>query len=247
MSLNGVGLVGLLFMAFFGVLLPIVAFRQRDRLTSIRPRPTRRQVYPSVLVQLTFFLILGLLTAWREGIAFWRWPLQVARPSLVTLAILGVMILATRPIMRTAVARREPRAYFVMPDGAAEMSLWIAVSVMAGIAEEFVYRWVFADLATRLTGSLPVAWTLAILAFAIAHANLGARAMLMVAAFSLVAHLLVYTTGTLLFAIVVHAAYDVIAGFQYARFGQQLGYPTDGLPDAATDDAVTVPPAASSP
>jgi membrane protease YdiL (CAAX protease family) len=246
-SLNGVGLIGLLFMAFFGILLPIVAFRQRNRLTSIRPRPTRREVYPSVLVQLTFFLILGLLTAWQEGIAFWRWPQQVALPALITLAILAVMVLATRPITRAAVKQRDPRVYFVMPNGWRETTLWIAVAVMAGIAEEFVYRWVFADLATRLTGSLPVAWTLAILAFAIAHANLGARSMVVVAAFSLVAHMLVYTTGTLLFAIAVHAAYDIFAGFEYTRLGQQLGYPTDGLPDAATDDAVTAPPAASSP
>ncbi len=247
MNWDAVGLVGLLFLAFFGVLLPIVAYRQRDRLTSIRPRPSRKQVYPTVLLQLTFFLLLGVLAAWQERIPLWRWPQQVTLPALITLAILGAMVLATRPITRAAVKEHDPRLYFVMPDGLHEMTLWTAVSVMAGVAEEFVYRWVFADLGLRLTGSLPLAWTIAILAFAIAHANLGPRAMVIVAAFSLVAHVLVYTTGTLLFAIVLHAAYDVIAGFEYTRLGQQLGYPTEGLPDAAADGAVTTPPATSSP
>jgi hypothetical protein len=246
-SFAAVGPTGLLFLAFFGIALPLLAYRSRHRLTRMRPRPTRRQLYPSLIVQLLFFLILGVLAAWREGLALWTWPPHFAPSGIVTLAILGVIVLATAPVRRAAVERREPQVYLVMPHGPREVSLWVAVSIMAGVAEEFVYRWVFSDLAARLTGSIALAWTLAVLAFAVAHANQGARSMLVIGLFALLAHALVSVTGTLLFAIVLHTAYDVVAGLDYARLGQQLGYPPHGLPDAAAEAAVTTAPAASSP
>jgi uncharacterized protein len=247
MNLEAVGPAGLVFLVLFGIVLPLVAYRARNRLTSMRPRPTRRQLYQSVLIQLTLFLILGVLAAWQEGLALWRWPQQVAPPALVCLGMLGAMVIATRGVKRAAVERREPRVYFAMPDGPVEMAMWVAVSIMAGVAEEYVYRGVMTDLGVRLTGSLPLAWTFAVVAFSAAHANQGATSMLVIGLFSLVAHILVYATGTLLFAMVLHAAYDVIAGAEYARLGQRLGYPPHGLPDAASGTAVTTPAPASSP
>ncbi len=247
MNLAAVGAVGLFFLVFFGVVLPVVAFRARDRLTRMRPWPTRRRLYASIVVQLSLFLVLALLAAWQEGVDVLRGSQRILLPSLVTLGLLALMVAATRPIKRDAVRRREPRVYFAMPADAVEMGLWITVAVMAGVAEETVYRGVFSDLATRLTGSMAAAWTLAVLAFTVAHANQGFKSMGVIALFSLVAHALVYLSGTLLFAIVLHAAYDVSAGFDYVRLGRQLGYPLHEVPDAAALDAVTMATAASSP
>lgn len=247
MSMWAVGPVGLIFLVFFGVAIPIVAYRARDRLTTMRPRPSRAQLYGSTLVQLGVFLLLGLLAAWQEGLPLWRRPERYVLPVLATLVLLAVMTFGTRSIKRAAVQRRDPRVYFSMPQGAREGALWIAVSIMAGVAEEYVYRGVFSDLATRLTGSLVLAWALAVAAFTIAHANQGVRSLAVIATFALAAHMLVYLSGSLLFAIVLHAVYDVFAGFEYARLGRELGYPAQVLPDAASDAAVTTSPAASSP
>ncbi|HEY7566488.1 MAG TPA: CPBP family glutamic-type intramembrane protease [Gemmatimonadaceae bacterium] len=242
-----VGTPGLFFLFFFGLVLPFIAFRSRDRLTRMRPLPTRRRLYTSIVLQLALFLVLALGTAWREGIDLWRWPQRMLLPGLATLGLFVLMVAATRPIKRDAVRRREPRVYFAMPGNAVEMALWIAVSVMAGVAEEAAYRGVFSDLATRLTGSMAAAWALAVLAFTIAHANQGIKSMGVIALFALVAHILVFLSGTLLFAIVLHVAYDVSAAFDYVRLGRQLGYPLHEVPDAAAGDAVTTSPAASSP
>lgn len=247
MNPSALGAPGLFFLFFFGVVLPFIAFRSRDRLTRMRPLPTRRRLYTSILIQLALFLVLALLTARREGIELLRWPQRMLLPSLATLGLFALMVAATRPIKRDAVRRREPRVYFAMPGDAVEMALWIAVSVMAGVAEESAYRGVFSDLATRLTGSMAAAWALAVLAFTIAHANQGLKSMGVIALFSLVAHALVFLSGTLLFAIVLHVAYDVSAAFDYVRLGRQLGYPMHEVPDAAARDAVTTSPAASSP
>ena len=234
-----------LFSSLFGVVVPR-RFRPGS-LTTMRPRPTRQQLYVSTVLQLVLFLALGLLTAWQEGLKFWRWPARLIFPSVATVVLLAAMVLGTRSIKRAAVERREPRVYFTMPQGAREMALWIAVSVMAGVSEEYLYRGVFSDLMVRLTGSVGLAWALAVAAFTIAHANQGVRAMAVIATFALAAHVLVYLTGTLLFAIILHAAYDVFAGYEYTRIGRELGYPAHGLPDAASDGAVTTLPAASSP
>jgi membrane protease YdiL (CAAX protease family) len=246
MSLGEVGAAGAVFLLLFGLAIPILAYRGRDRLTSIRPLPPRSRVYVSVLVQLTVFLLLGVWTARREDVPLWRpadaWLLW----SVVTAAVLLVMILATRRIRRGAVERREPRVYFAIPQGAREMLLWIAVSLMAGVAEEVVYRGVFTDLLTRLTGSQGVAWGVAVLAFTVAHANQGLRAASVIAVFALSAHVLVSLTETLAFAIALHAAYDIYAGVEYARLARLLGYPPEGVPDANVDNSVTTSPGTSS-
>jgi membrane protease YdiL (CAAX protease family) len=244
----GVRLVGLFFLAFFGLVVPIAAYRGRNRLTSMRPRPTRRRLYGSLIVQLVFFLMFGWLAAWQEGIVLWRAPDGWLTPGLGTLLILGAVFGVTMPIRRRAVERREPRVYFAMPVQPDEIALWVAVSVMAGVSEEYVYRWVFSDLGARLTGSLTLGWMLSILAFSVAHATQGSWvAVLFSAAFALVAHVLVFLTGTLVFAMALHAAYDVLAGIEYRRLGLRLGYPEHGLPDADAEAAVTTSPAASSP
>lgn len=247
MRLSALGLPGLFFLFFFGVLLPIIAFRARDRLTRLRPWPTRRRLYTSIVLQLSLFLALGVLTAWKEGVDIRLGPERVLLASLVTLALFVLMVAATRPIKRAAVLRREPRVYFAMPADAVELTLWILVALLAGFAEETIYRGVFSELATRLTGSMAVAWAVAVLAFTIAHANQGIVSMGVIALFALVAHALVYLSGTLLFAIVLHAAYDVAAAFDYVRLGRQLGYPLHEVPDAGSDEAVTTSASASSP
>ena len=247
MNLGALGSAGLFFLFFFGLVLPFIAYRARDRLTSMRPLPTRRRLYTSIVVQLALFLILGLLTAWKESVDIWRLPRQILLPTLVTSGLFVLMVVATYPIKREAVRRQEPRVYFAMPADGVEFALWTVVALLAGVAEEIVYRGVFSDLATRLTGSMAAAWTLAVLAFTIAHANQGLKSMAVIALFAVVAHVLVFLSGTLLFAIVLHAAYDVSAAFDYVRLGRQLGYPMHGVPDAAVDDAVTTSAAASSP
>ena len=244
--MRAVGPAGISFLLFFGVLIPVLAYRSRDRLLKLRPLPTRTRLYVSTIIQLALFLLVALIAARAEGLDAWRVPRHWLISGAITLALLIGMLVATRPIKRAAVERRDPRVYFTMPADAREMALWIGVSVMAGVAEETAYRGVFSDLAMRLTGSLGLAWGTAVLAFTVAHANQGIRSMAVIAIFSVVAHALVYFSGTLLFAVVLHAAYDVLAGFEYVHLGRQLGYPQHGLPDADVPD-VTAPPVTSSP
>ena len=65
---------------------------------------------------------------------------------------------------------------------------------------------------------------LSAIAFGAAHAMQGFKSSAVIVLFALAFQLLVWTSGTLLLAMLVHAAYDVTAGFTYARLGDELGY-----------------------
>lgn len=243
MSGEAVGPVGLFFLLFFGAAIPVRAYIARDRLT--RMRPTRRRLYASTLVQLSVFLILAALTGRAEDVDLWRGPERWPQATVLALLFLVVMVRGARLAGRAAIERRDPKAYVMMPSGRGEASLWIALSLLAGVAEEVVYRGVFAELGVRLTGSTGLAWSAAVAAFAVAHANQGMKSMMAIAGYAVLAHLLVDYSGSLLHVVVLHAAFDAIVGFEYARLGRQLGYPMHGVPDAAGD--VTAAQAASSP
>lgn len=101
--------------------------------------------------------------------------------------------------------------------------MWIALSLSAGIGEELVWRGVLPALIALLTGSLATGIALSILSFALAHAIQGLRSVLAIAGIAAAFHALVFISGSLYPAMLVHFAYDVIAGFTYARFARDLG------------------------
>jgi membrane protease YdiL (CAAX protease family) len=129
---------------------------------------------------------------------------------------LGVALLLVRPHWRRSIEEDKPTWRLFAPTSRRERRMWIALSLSAGIGEELVWRGVLPALIALLTGSLAVGIALSVASFALAHAIQGLR---IAAAF----HVLVFVSGSLYTAMVVHFAYDVIAGFTYARFARELG------------------------
>ena len=93
----------------------------------------------------------------------------------------------------------------------------LGVVLAAGFAEEAAYR----GLGMLVLGVLGIQpWWSALLlsaAFAVAHAVQGRLGVVIVFAMALVMHALVALTGTLLIAMVVHIAYDLVAVVVTAR------------------------------
>jgi membrane protease YdiL (CAAX protease family) len=123
------------------------------------------------------------------------------------------------------VERRVKRLWLVMPRDGVERALWVGVSLAAGIGEEIVYRGVLFTVLTRATDSALAAGAVCTIAFALAHWTQGRSSVLVIAAFTIVFHLVVWTTGSLYVAMAVHVAYDLAAGFAYSYWGRRLGYP----------------------
>ena len=129
-----------------------------------------------------------------------------------------------RPRWRRAVERRARVVYLYMPANGTERLWWIVVAVLAGVGEEITWRGVQVGLIQNLTHSFWLAAIICAISFGIGHMIQGMRSVIVVVAFALGFHTLVWLSGSLYVAMAVHIAYDVTAGISYGRLGRELGY-----------------------
>lgn len=234
---NHVGTAGWAHVFLFALYVPFLAIRAKKKLEGITKLPDRSRYFVGVIVQQLVFLAVGIAVAWREWIELFP-PFA---PSLAHVAagagVLAAMILFMRPRWRRNVERRVKRLHLIMPRTPRERVLWVLVSLCAGFGEEIVYRGVLWTVLTRATGSAVVAASICVASFAVAHWVQGRSNTLVIAAFAALFHVLVAYTGALWIAMLVHAVYDVTAGFAYAYYGEKLGFPLaheePALPPAA--------------
>lgn len=231
MSLQYLGIAGLLFAILFTVVVPVIVLRAARRRRT-RAMPPAGAVFRSILVQHAFILAVSIFVARREWIPLYvapdRWLVAIA----LAIALTAGLVLAMRPMWRRAVDRDDPRIQLFTPRTTGERALWVVVSVAAGVTEEVAYRGVLWVVLERLIGSPVLAAVLASVAFGVAHAPQGWRGIVVVTAVALVMHVLVRATGSLLAPILVHVAYDIIAGLAYAALdrGRQRDGPDWPVP-----------------
>jgi hypothetical protein len=140
---------------------------------------------------------------------------DVAAGVLTLATVVGIGELSWRT--RTPAERERLWVRRILPRTPAERRGWIVISAGAAIAEEVAYRGAFVAVATMVTGSALVAVLASAVAFAAVHAPQGVSGTGYVFLIALLHQALVLFTGTLLVAIVVHFAYDVVAGLWLAR------------------------------
>ena len=220
------GPIGWYHLVGFGVLVPLLAYRQRRRLAAAgRPTGSRIRHYRAGALTLVAFGGFSLWTAQRQGLALFAMP--ISRPWLSLGAAVGMYVAAVafmRPRWRAAVQRRAPHLYYFMPGTAKERMAWVGVAVLAGLSEEITWRGVQPALVAYLAASSWVGVFAAALSFGAAHAVQGRRSAGTIVLFALAFQALVWLSGSLLPAMAVHAAYDITAGLAYGRLGRELGY-----------------------
>ena len=229
------GPVGWYHLAMFGLVMPYAAIKSRARLAALTERPSLTAWLIRSAVMVVVAGALSLVTANLAWISLGRLAVPEPLHLLLGLVLLVVFVVVMRPAWRRAVAERSAGAYYKMPLTGRDRGLWIGTSVAAGVFEEITWRGVQTTLLAALLGNAWLAALLSALMFAIAHATQNLRSMAFILLFSLVMSLLVAITGSLILPMLIHAAYDVIAGFSYAQFGRELGYQPPPLPGATTD------------
>lgn len=222
------GTASLVFLAYLLVLLPMAGIRSARRLRDAKTAglPSRETIWISTMINLA--LMLGL--AWLVGRSFGFEIFAVPRVRVVDLLAAGgalTVCFVFRWLVRVLRAESERRKLFVYklaPRTPREHALSIVTVLLAGIAEEAAYRGVAMAI---LTYSLGDPWTAALIcaaAFAAAHWPQGALSGVLIFAMALLMHALVAWTGTLVLAMIVHVAYDLVAGAligrEAARFDQ---------------------------
>jgi membrane protease YdiL (CAAX protease family) len=136
--------------------------------------------------------------------------------AAAALYVFAVLTLKLRWKSRDASSKQ--RLYRMVPHTPSELLPYVLVCLVAGVAEEFVYRGVMTELLQRITGIAVVTIVALSLSFAVGHAMQGWRGAAGVFGIALLFHVLVWLAQSLLPVMVVHFAYDLTAGMLIPRW-----------------------------
>lgn len=228
-ALNGGGALLLLFTLLLVPTLNLVGWY---RLHKGKARLVQRTT--GWLMAICFSSVLAFIAvtaAISQGIELWNPPRFNAVALLLSAALLIVGLWTMpRRIRQRGLRSHSPqdieRLVNQIPTSRRHLPLWFLLSLCAGVFEEIVYR---AATFRILREALPfsnvteatwVALTVTILAFTLAHATQGWRAMCLIAVIAAIFHAVVCLTGSLYVAMVVHFLYDAGAGVVYLRLFQ---------------------------
>lgn len=210
-------LVNFIFLVVLFVLTPRGALRSarvlRQAQAEGRTIPRMRLVI-STAFSLAVLWFLSSINAQSREVSLFAMPVLGVREIGIGAAALAVLLLAI-PIsraMRSEAEERKQLLHGFAPRNGREYAIFALVAVMAGVAEEAAYRGVAVWILTPIFGSILPAIFLSAMAFAVAHAVQGGKTMAIVFGIALIFHGVVYLTGTLVVAMVVHTIYDLIAG-----------------------------------
>jgi len=143
-------------------------------------------------------------------------PWRLALGGLVAVAMIVLMArqladVRKNPATREAVRRQIGALDPLLPRTPGELPWFLALSVTAGICEEWLFRGVLTALVAGWIG-MPLAIAASCVAFGFAHAYQGPVGIAKTALVGLAFSLIVLATGSLVPAMIVHAAVDVGSG-----------------------------------
>jgi membrane protease YdiL (CAAX protease family) len=223
-----IGLAGWAFLVFAGIALPFAAGafalgeRRRRDAAAEAYGPSRVQLYAQALITHAVLLGTAVAAARLESVTLFPSASIAGRDVVAAIGTLVAVLAIGELSWRSRSPAERERLWVrrIVPRTRAERRMWLLVSAGAAVAEEVAYRGVFVAFAAAVTGSLSVAVIASAIAFAAVHAPQGLAGVGYVLVIALLHQALVLATGTLLLAIVVHFAYDVLAGLWLApRYG----------------------------
>jgi membrane protease YdiL (CAAX protease family) len=172
---DNVNALGLMLLAFGGIFLPVLIIKSARRLgAGPLPMPRPRFYRHTIIFQLAL-AALAAWTAYTHGILAMplpQWPL-LSWSAAALMYTVTVLALKLRWPSRSAASKQ--RLYDILPHNPAEMVPYVLICIVAGTAEELVYRGVMTELAQRLIGIEIVTIIAISISFAAGHAMQGLR------------------------------------------------------------------------
>jgi membrane protease YdiL (CAAX protease family) len=218
--MRAIGLSSLIYLLYLLLLIPFAATRSAKRFNApalpdqappARPLPSRLRTFVSTSIILAVLFALAWFTARSFSYNIFTVRRLGAREALAgasALAVCIAMIFVGRAI-RTPEEIANLPVNRLMPHGPRETLAYSVMSIVAGVSEEAAYRGVLMQILWFALGNPWIAVFIAAAAFAVAHALQGWKSMLIIFVIACVMHALVWFTGTLVIAMIVHAAYDL--------------------------------------
>jgi CAAX protease family protein len=143
----------------------------------------------------------------------WRSSRQVLRDIGIGSAfwiVSAILLVIVGELLHVRTQGQDIR--FILPHGAVELALWIAVSITAGICEEAIFRGYLQSQFIALTGSAPVGIFLSAVAFSGVHAYQGPRRMILIGLYGVFFGILAYWRRTVRPGMIAHAWQDSLSG-----------------------------------
>lgn len=227
-SLPKVGIAGGLHLLVFGAFLPFLAIRDRYQRptvwnTAVDNWPGLRET----AVTLGFYGLLSLIAAHVERIDLFTREV----PSLLSIAtgvlLLGAIVVHVRRRMRVQDKILAPFHHLYASDTARERAWWIVISVLAGVGEEITWRGVQTVVLHSLVGNYALAVLISSVMFGAMHAYYGWRSAVLIGVEGLGLGGVVWLSGSLYVAMVVHVAHDLMVGLSPGGLGRAFGYRVD--------------------
>lgn len=175
--------------------------------------PPLARIYANTLLTLVVLFVLSWLTGRTFGYRVFAAPRFRMSEVLAGTGTLAFQF-AAMYLNLAAQSPDDARGLTVnrlLPRTARENVLYAITVTVAAVAEEAAYRGVLVVTLWHVTGTVWVAMCISALAFSLGHAVQGRRSMAVIFVMACSMHALVWFTGTLTIAMVVHAAYDLLA------------------------------------
>lgn len=167
--------------------------------------------------------VLALWFVWRRSwSALWLdaiRPLRFFFGCLLALGVITFFVLQIRKVQKAlarpgvaaSLRQKLAFAYALAPQTAPERRAFWLVAITAGVCEEMIYRGFLMWLVAHWTGLIPAA-VISSIVFGFSHIYLGVAQVPRTAAVGFVLVLIVLASGSLLPAILIHAAIDLNSG-----------------------------------
>lgn len=199
-----------------GLVLPALAIRTQQLLGGRRlPLPRPHFYWQTIIMQVVLYgLALGAAATNTVVLTI----LPRTPRAMWALALFAVAIVSLRVFWPTRSRESKSRLCDLLPHGRSEMMPYLLLCVVAATAEEVAYRGVAYWLAFRLTHSIALSIALVAAAFALGHIVQGWRSVAVIFLFAVGFHAVVILGQSLLPAILVHFAYDALAGIVVPRW-----------------------------
>jgi membrane protease YdiL (CAAX protease family) len=140
----------------------------------------------------------------------WR---SVATDVAIAIPFWGVWELTAWLVYRAVERVPAASAAYQPPSGLAEVTLWILLSISAGIGEEIVFRGYLQKQFQAATGSIAAAVILQSLFFGLAHTYQGWKRVIVIAALGILYGALVAWRRNLRTSMIAHAWSDIFDGW----------------------------------
>jgi membrane protease YdiL (CAAX protease family) len=213
-----VNTLGYLLLVFAGVLLPILIVKSARRLGT-GPLPiSRSRFYKQTIFFQLFLAGVCAWTAYTHGILAMPLPQRplISWSAAALMYVLTVLTLKLRWASRSAASKQ--RLYDILPHDGRELVPYVFVCLVAGTAEELIYRGIMTELLQSIIGIAVVTIILMSISFAAAHAMQGLRSMVGIFVIAIACHALVWIAQSLIPVMAVHFAYDLTAGLLIPRW-----------------------------